>query len=217
MFLTFIFQTPLLISIIVGLSALAVEAYGITLVGLSVRRPIRSSHHMLRSPHQISMIFCTKLHLDEFKKMFQADFWKNRRFRDLGQKWPILAILAIFSQKIRFLDIFLESAHQICLKLGQKLGTVALNHLMAVLCLGKFLFWTFWPFLGQKYIACGDIIFFWLKMAFWAYIFETAHQILMIFSQILDIIVLNNLGSVLCARKFSFAPQGGFTPQNGPF
>ena len=29
---------------------------------------------------------------------------------------------------------------------------------MAVLCLGKFLFWPFWPFLGQKYIACGDII-----------------------------------------------------------
>ena len=29
---------------------------------------------------------------------------------------------------------------------------------MAVLCLGKFLFWPFWPFLGQKYIACDDII-----------------------------------------------------------
>ena len=35
---------------------------------------------------------------------------------------------------------------------------VALIQLMAVLCLGKFLFW---PFLGQKYIACGDIIWFW--------------------------------------------------------
>ena len=39
----------------------------------------------------------------------------------------------------------------------QKHRTVALNHLMAVLCLGKFLFWPFWPFLGKKYIACGDI------------------------------------------------------------
>ena len=81
--------------------------------------------------------------------------------------WPFLAkngqflpFLAIFSQKIGFLDIFFESAYQICLKLGQKLGTVALNHRMAVLCLGKFSFWLFWPFLGQKYIACGDIIWF---------------------------------------------------------
>ena len=66
-----------------------------------------------------------------------------------------------FRSKIRFSDIFFETAHQICLKLGQKLGTIALNHRMAVLCLGKFLFWLFWPFLGQKYIACGDIIWFW--------------------------------------------------------
>ena len=122
-----------------------------------------------------------------------------------------------FCSKIRFSDIFFESAHQICLKLGQKLGTIALNHRMAVLCLGKFLFWLFWPFLGQKYIACGDIIwFFGWKMAFWAYIFETAHQILMIFSQMLDIIVLNDLASVLCARKFSFAPQGGIYPRKCP-
>ena len=89
------------------------------------------------------------------KKCSKRIFEKNSRFRDFGQKWPFLAI---FSQKIRFLDIFFEFAHQICLKLGQKLGTVALNHLMAVLCLEKFLSWPFWPFLGQKYIACGDII-----------------------------------------------------------
>ena len=63
-----------------------------------------------------------------------------------------------FYSKIRFSAIFFETAHQICLKLGQKLGTIALNHRMAVLCLGKFLFRPFWPFLGQKYIACGDNI-----------------------------------------------------------
>ena len=40
------------------------------------------------------------------------------------------------------------------------------------------------------------------KMTFWAYIFKTAHQILMIFSQMLDIIALNDLVSVLCAKKF---------------
>ena len=82
-------------------------------------------------------------------------------FKILAKNGQFLPFLAIFSQKIKFLDIFFESAHQICLKLGQKLGTVALNHLMSVLCLGKFFLWPFWPFLGQKYIACGDIIWFW--------------------------------------------------------
>ena len=68
--------------------------------------------------------------------------------------------IAHFRSKIRFSDIFFETAHQICLKLGQKMGTIALNHGLSVLCLGKSLFWPFWPFLGQKYIACGDIIWF---------------------------------------------------------
>ena len=72
-----------------------------------------------------------------------------------------------FCSKIRFSDIFFESAHQICLKLGQKLGTIALNHRMAVLCLGNFLFWPFWPFLGQKYIACGDI--YMVLGCFWSF------------------------------------------------
>ena len=62
-----------------------------------------------------------------------------------------------FGSKIRFSDIFFETAHQICLKLGQKLETNGLNHRMTVLCLRKFLFWPFWPFLGQKYITCDAI------------------------------------------------------------
>ena len=70
-----------------------------------------------------------------------------------------------FRSKIKFLDIFFETTYQICLKLGQKLGTIALNHRMAVLCLRKFLFWRFWPFLGQKYIACGDIFMFFYYLA----------------------------------------------------
>ena len=55
------------------------------------------------------------------------------------------------------------------------------------------------------------------KWHFWAYIFRTALQILMIFAQMLEIDALSDLASVLCARKFSFVPQGGFTPQNAPF
>ena len=82
-------------------------------------------------------------------------FWP--KMANFSHFWPLLA------KKSGFWTFFFESAHQICLKLGQKLGTVALNHLMAVLCLGKFSFWPFWPFLGQKYIACGDIIWFLAK------------------------------------------------------
>ena len=33
---------------------------------------------------------------------------------------------------------------------------------MVVLCLGQFLFWSFWPFLVQKYFACGDILRFFI-------------------------------------------------------
>ena len=42
---------------IFGLSALAVEAYGITLVRVSVRPSVRASHHIWRSVHQILMFF----------------------------------------------------------------------------------------------------------------------------------------------------------------
>ena len=45
-----------------------------------------------------------------------------------------------FCSKMRFSDIFFQTAHQICLKLCQILGTIALDHQMTVLCLGKFLF-----------------------------------------------------------------------------
>ena len=127
----------------IGLSALAVEAYGFTLIHSSVR----ARRDIWRSAHQIFLKLGTKLHLGETKKCSKRIFEKNSRFRDFGQKWPIFAI---FSQKIRFSDIFFETAHQICLKLGQKLGTIALYHLKAVLCPGKFLFWPFWPFLGQN-------------------------------------------------------------------
>ena len=48
-----------------------------------------------------------------------------------------------FRSKIRFSDIFFETARQICLKLAQKLGTIALNHQMAVLVWENFYFGRF--------------------------------------------------------------------------
>ena len=81
------------------------KTYGFTLVRACVRASVRASHHIWRSAHQILMIFCTKLHLDESKKMFQADFWKKILV------WPFLAKILktrIFS-KIR-LEHFLDSS-----------------------------------------------------------------------------------------------------------
>ena len=78
-------------------------------------------------------------------------------------------------------------------------------------------FWKKFSFAPPGVFLIPKPLFLAKKIAFWAYIFETPHQILMIFSQMLDIIVLNDLASVLCARKFSFAPMGGFTPENAPF
>ena len=48
----------------------------------------------------------------------------------------------------------------------------------------------------------------------WAYIFETAHQILMIFSQMLNIVALNDLASVLYNKNSSSPIAGNFAPKN---
>ena len=45
-------------------------------------------------------------------------------------------------------------------------------------------------------------------MALLSLYLRTAHQMLMIFAQMLEIVALSDLASVLCARKFLFAPQG---------
>ena len=66
---------------IFGLSALAVEAYEFTLVRPWVRVP----HHIWRSVHQILMIFCTKLHLDESKKWSKQVFEKKSRLPPGGR------------------------------------------------------------------------------------------------------------------------------------
>ena len=55
------------------------------------------------------------------------------------------------------------------------------------------------------------------KMFLLSLYFENHVSDFMIFAQMLEIIALSDLASVLCARKFSFASQGGFTPQNTPF
>ena len=145
----FFFILPL-----IGLSATLI---GLTESRLSVRPFVR---HAISRKLRIRFwwFFAHSYILTRLKKCSKRIFEKIQKWALFGQNW---LILAIFGLKIRFLDISSETAHQNCLKFGQKLGTVALYHLMVVLCLGKFLFWPFCPFFGQKYIACGDIIWFW--------------------------------------------------------
>ena len=93
-----------------------------------------------------------------------------------------------------------RSAHQIFLKFGTKLHLGETKKNVPSGFLKKILVCPPGGGVGPK-----TPLFGW-KMAFWAYIFENAHQILMIFSQMLDTIALNDLASVLCATKFSYAP-----------
>ena len=81
-------------STIFGLSALAVEAYGFTLV----RASVRPSHHIWRSAHQILMIFCTKLHLNESKKCSKPIFEKSPRLAVFRHFWPKNQVFELFLQ-----------------------------------------------------------------------------------------------------------------------
>ena len=98
--------------------------------------------------------------------------------------------------------IFLKSC-QILLKI------CTLSNLMVL----KSFLMLFWP--QKRFLTSLRMVLplkppFGWKMAFWAYIFETAHQTLMIFSQMLDIIAINDLALVLCTKKIYFPPGGIF-------
>ena len=113
-----------------------------------------------------------------------------------------------FHSKISFSDILFETAYQICLKLGEKLGKIALNHRIAVLCQGKFLFWPFWPFLGQKYIACEDIYMVW--GCFWSF----SSKLLMFYLIFVNLNYVYGLGMI--NEKLSFNKKlGHLGPLNG--
>ena len=89
----------------IGLSALAVEAYGFTLVRPSVRSFVRPFvRDAISGDPRIRFFwnFAQSCILARQKKCSKRIFEKNSRFRDFGQKWPILPFLAIFSQKIRW-------------------------------------------------------------------------------------------------------------------
>ena len=83
---------------------------------------------------------------------------------------------------------------------AQMLEIVALNDLASVLCARKFLF------IGLSASAERPMD---SRLSFRACVtayLENRASDFDVFSQMLDIIVLNDLASVLCARKFSFAP-----------
>ena len=93
--------------------------------------------------------------------------------------------------------------------LAQMLKIVALNDLASMLCARKFSFVSrgIYP---KKYPFLAKMVLFSLYL-------QIAHQILMIFAQMLEIVALSDLASVLCARKFSFAPMGDSPPNYPPF
>ena len=75
-----------------------------------------------------------------------------------------------FPSKIRFSVLFFKTTYQICLKLGQKRGTIDLNHRIAVLCLEKCMCWPFWPFLGQNTLHV--VTFLWFLGCFWSFSYK---------------------------------------------
>ena len=106
---------------------------------------VRASHHIWRSAHQILMIFCTKLHLDESKKMFQADFWKKFLF---SRFWPKNQVFGLFL-RIRTSDLSKTWSETWDNCFDSSNGSVVSRKILVL------------AVLGQKYISSGDIIWFW--------------------------------------------------------
>ena len=93
---------------------------------------------------------------------------------------------------------------------AQMLEIVALNDLASVLCARKFSFAHQGGIYPQKCPLLAKMVLLSLYLQNCASDFDD-------FCTMLEIVDLSDLASVLCARKFSFAPQGGFTPKHAPF
>ena len=83
-----------------------------------------------------------------------------------------------FCSKIRFLAVFLKTAYQNFTLLGQKLETIAFNHLTVVLCLGKLSFGRFGPFLVKNTLLVVTLYGFRLFLAIFV---QTVDDFLLIF------------------------------------
>ena len=141
------------------------------------------------------------------KKCFKRIFGKILIFEILAKNGQFLPFLAIFSQKIRFLDTFFESAHQICLKLGQKLGTIALNHQMAVLCLENSCFARFGHFWVKNTLLVVTLYGFGLFLAIF---FQTVDDFLLIFVIYAKFHCLKMVNEKFCSDKKIGAIFGSF-------
>ena len=85
-------------------------------------------------------------------------FWQKNR----GHFWTLFwSKIWPFSLKNQVFGHFLRIRTSDLSKTWSETGIIDLNHRMPVLCLRKFLVRPFCPFLAQKYIVCGDIIWFW--------------------------------------------------------
>ena len=106
------------------------------------------------------MIFCTNLqHLDESKINVPIGFLKKILvFEILAKNGQFLPFLAIFSKKSWF-GHFLRIHTSDLSKTWSETWDSCFESFKGSFLSRKIL--PFLPFLGQKYIACGDIIWFW--------------------------------------------------------
>ena len=103
---------------------------------------------------------------------FEENVQKHDFLAKNGQKWQKLAIFGQNLENENFLQKWCWEA-QLCLEInyGSFLTECRKQNfdldpnfqfLAQNSCQRKFLFWLFWPFLSQKYIACGNITRFFL-------------------------------------------------------
>ena len=74
---------------------------------------VRASHHIWRSAHQILMIFCTKLHLDESKKNAPIGFLKKFSFAPPQGGGPKIAPFSFFIYYYYFIIYWFPGCLQI--------------------------------------------------------------------------------------------------------
>ena len=129
-----------------GLSALADKSYGFLL----------GDQHL-----RFWWFFAQSYNLISLKNVPSGFLKKFSFYEILAKNGQFLPFLAIFSKKNQVFGHFLRNCTSDLSKTRSETGDNCFESSKGSVVSGKFLFWPFWPFLGQKYIACGDIIWFW--------------------------------------------------------
>ena len=99
--------------------------------------------------------------------------------KNLGHFWTLFrSKIWPFSLKNQVFGHFLRNHTSDLSKTWSETGDSCFQSSNDSVVPGKFLFWPFCSFFGQKYIACGDIIWFW---AVFGHFFQTVDDFSLIF------------------------------------